>query len=179
MTRSGVADESEYAGGDASEDQTSGDFAGLGPGDVIPAGQVYDWYSSARELHDAGKPDAAVELLLWAAAAEPDARSIREALARAQFDAHLYADSAVNFAAIVAADPADHYAQFGLGLASSRAGDLDLAVTHLALAVALRPDLAHYEKALRATRFAILRRDQPFTPPDPDGDNDNDEGSGA
>lgn len=145
------------------------DFDGMGPGDGIPAGQVYDWYRGARELHDAGDPAAAVQLLLWAIAAEPEARSVREALARAQFDAHEYADAAVNFAVIVEADPADHYAHFGLGLASSRAGDLDLAVTHLALAVALRPDLEHYEQALRGTRAAIVRRDEPFTPPRAEG----------
>ena len=37
-------------------------------------------------------------------------------------------------------------------LAASRAGDLDLAAEHLALAVAMRPDLGHYSRALRGVR---------------------------
>ena len=49
-----------------------------------------------------------------------------------------------SFAKIVAANPTDDYAQFGLGLAAARVGDLGTAVGHLALAVAMRPDLPHY-----------------------------------
>ena len=109
-------------------------FPGLGAEDAavpdsLPPGQVYDWYRSARELHDDGDADGAVTVLLWAVAAEPNARSLREALARAEFDAHRYVDSAASFQLIVDEDPADHYAQFGLGLASLRAGALDAART--------------------------------------------------
>jgi Flp pilus assembly protein TadD len=143
------------------------DLPGLGPeGDEIPdglpPGQVYDWYTTARSLHDSGDPDGAVTLLLWAVAAEPDARSLREALARAQYDARRFPDAAASFELIVSDDPADHYAQFGLGLASFRAGSLDVALNHLAIAVALRPDLPHYEKALRSARAAVARRDHPI-----------------
>jgi tetratricopeptide (TPR) repeat protein len=143
----------------------SGGMSGPAPGESeleIPAGQVYDWYARARVMHDGGDPVGAVELLLWAVAAEPEARSLREALARAQFDAHRFADSAESFGIIVAEDPADHYAQFGLGLASMRTADLDTAVAHLAIAVALRPDLPHYEKALRSARAAVVRRANPI-----------------
>lgn len=141
------------------------ELPGLGEGDAVPdglpPGQVYDWYSTARVLHDGGDAAGAVELLLWAVAAEPDARSLREALARAQFDARLFTESEASFQLIVDEDPADHYAQFGVGLAAFRAGDLDAALNHLALAVALRPDLPHYEKALRIARSAVVRRENP------------------
>src|SRR6478735_2812126 len=64
--------------------------------DGLPPGQVYDWYANARALHDEGDAAGAVPLLLWAVAAEPGARSLREALARAQFDARLFAESAAS-----------------------------------------------------------------------------------
>jgi len=59
-----------------------------------------------------------------------------------------------NFALIVEANPTDDYAQFGLGLASEREGDFETAVEHLALAVAMRPDLGHYTRALTRARAA-------------------------
>jgi Flp pilus assembly protein TadD len=56
------------------------------------------------------------------------------------------------FTALVAVSPTDDYAHFGLGLAAGRAGELPLAAEHLALAVAMRPDLGHYARALRGVR---------------------------
>jgi hypothetical protein len=37
-------------------------------------------------------------------------------------------------------------------MAASRAGELQLAAEHLALAVAMRPDITHYARALRGVR---------------------------
>jgi hypothetical protein len=56
------------------------------------------------------------------------------------------------FTALIARNPTDDYAHFGLGLAASKAGALRLAAEHLALAVAMRPDLGHYARALRGVR---------------------------
>ena len=56
------------------------------------------------------------------------------------------------FTALIAVSPTDDYAHFGLGLAASRAGELRLAAEHLALAVAMRPDLGRYARALRRVR---------------------------
>jgi tetratricopeptide (TPR) repeat protein len=123
-----------------------------------PLGDVYDWYQRGLSLLRQRHPAAAEQLLERAAAADPESRSIREALARAQFDAGRYAEAAGNFARIVDANPADDYAQFGLGLASERDGDLGTAVEHLALAVAMRPDLAHYRRALTRARAARATR---------------------
>jgi tetratricopeptide (TPR) repeat protein len=117
-----------------------------------PDGEVYEWFQRALRLLGDGHPDAAATLLERAAAVEPNSRSIREALARAQYDAGRYADAVDSFRALIAVDPADDYAQYGLGLAAGRAGELDLAAEHLALAVAMRPDLPHYGRALRGVR---------------------------
>ena len=81
-----------------------------------------------------------------------------EALARAQFDAGHYAAAAGNFRRIVEASPTDDYAQFGLGLALARTGDPAAAAEHLALAVAMRPNLRHYTDALRGVRATLRAR---------------------
>ena len=117
-----------------------------------PEGGVYDWYQRGLQLLDDGNPEAAATLLARAAAAEPQSRSILEALARAQYDAGRYEDAVVSFTTLTVVNPTDDYAQFGLGLAASRAGNLALAAEHLALAVAMRPDLGHYARALRGVR---------------------------
>ncbi|MGY1917164.1 tetratricopeptide repeat protein [Blastococcus sp. SYSU DS0973] len=122
-----------------------------------PSGGVYEWYRRGLELLADRHPDAAATLLARAAEAEPGSRSIREALARAQYDAHRYREAITSFASLIATNPTDDYAQFGLGLAASRAGDLALAVEHLALAVAMRPDSAHYARALREVRARQTR----------------------
>ena len=119
-----------------------------------PTGGVYEWYRRGLDLLRQGNPAAAAQLLDRAVEAEPESRSAREALARAQFDAGRYADAQSSFAVIVEASPTDDYAQFGLGLAASRAGDFGTAVEHLALAVAMRPDLPHYRRALHGARAA-------------------------
>jgi Flp pilus assembly protein TadD len=119
------------------------------------------------ELLGRGSPAAAAQVLQRASAAEPASRSVREALARAQFDAGRYAEAADNFRIIVEASPSDDYAHFGLGLALARTGDPAAAAEYLALAAAMRPDAAHYTEALRSVR-ATLRaqsgRDQGTAP---------------
>jgi Flp pilus assembly protein TadD len=113
---------------------------------------VYDWYQRGVRLLRDRNPEAAATLLARAAAAEPDSRSILEALARAQYDAGRYEEALISFTALTAVNPTDDYAHFGLGLAASRAGELPLAAEHLALAVAMRPDIGHYARALRGVR---------------------------
>src|SRR6185437_13754946 len=88
-------------------------------------------------------------------------RSVREALARAQFDTGQYAAAAVNFRVIVEASPTDDYAHFGLGLSLARAGDHEAAAEYLALAAAMRPDRKHYTDALRQVRATLKFRSHP------------------
>jgi tetratricopeptide (TPR) repeat protein len=117
-----------------------------------PEGGVYEWYQRGMDLLGNGDPAAAATLLERAAEAEPGSRSVLEGLARAQYDAGRYDDAIASFTRLIAVNPTDDYAQFGLGLAASRAGHLRLAAEHLALAAAMRPDLGHYARALRGVR---------------------------
>jgi predicted Zn-dependent protease len=126
--------------------------------DSTPGGDVYDWYQRGLDLLKSGSPEAAAQLLNRAASAQPSSPSIREALARAQFDAGRYADAADTFRGIVDDDPADHYARFGWGMASMRLGNVEAAVEQLALAAAMRPDQQHYVSALRSARATLRSR---------------------
>ncbi len=121
---------------------------------------TYDLYQRGLELLGRGSAAAAAQLLERAAEAEPQSRSVLEALARAQFDAGRYEAAAGNFRRIVEASPTDDYAQFGLGLALARTGDPAAAAEHLALAVAMQPDRRHYSDALRSVRATLRAQTQ-------------------
>jgi tetratricopeptide (TPR) repeat protein len=123
-----------------------------------PSGDVYEWFRRGSELLAGGHPGAAAQVLTRAVEAEPGSAAIRETLARAQFDAGWYAEALENFRAVALADPSDDYAQFGWGLAAARTGDFEASAEHLALAVAMRPDSAHYRAALRQTRATLKAR---------------------
>ena len=129
-------------------------------GHASDGGDTYVLYRRGLQLLERGSAAAAAQLLERAADAEPHSRSVLEALARAQFDAGRYAAAADNFRRIVEASPSDDYAQFGLGLALSRTGDPAAAAEHLALAAAMRPNLAHYTEALRSVRATLSARHQ-------------------
>jgi len=125
---------------------------------VTPSGDVYDWYVRGLQLLTAGNPAAAAALLEHAHRAEPGSRSIREALARAQYGSGAFRRARESFASIVAESPTDDYAHFGLGLASTRLGEHAEAVEHLALACAMRPDNRDYDAALQRARAARAAR---------------------
>ena len=127
-------------------------------GPDAPQGDPHAWYQRGLELLSRGSPAAAAQILQRAAAAEPGSRSVREALARAQFDARRYTEAADNFRLIVEASPADDYAHFGLGLSLARSGDPASAAEYLALAAAMRPDAQHYTNALLAVRATLHSR---------------------
>ena len=165
----------DAGGAGAGESQPAGEpVRADGGGQQGPGGDSYAWYRRGLDLLSRGSLAAAAELLERAAEAEPGARSIREALARAQFDAGRYAQAADNFRQNVEAIPSDDYAHFGLGLALARGGDPAAAAEHLALAAAMRPELAHYTEALRGVRATLAARTQAGAgaPPGsaPDGD---------
>jgi tetratricopeptide (TPR) repeat protein len=139
--------------GDANADGT-----GRSGSEDASAADVHTWYTTGKALLDKGSPAAAAQVLQRAATAEPTARSVREALARAQFDTGRYAEAADNFRVIVEASPTDDYAHFGLGLALSRAGHHERAAEYLALAAAMRPDHKPYTDALRQVRATLTAR---------------------
>ncbi len=120
-----------------------------------PSGEAYDWYVRGQELLKGGNPAAAALLLRHAVEAEPGSRAAREALARALFDARQYAEAREVFATIIAENPSDDYAHFGLGLSALRSGEHRVAVEHLSLAVAMKPGQHHYSTALRAARVRL------------------------
>jgi tetratricopeptide (TPR) repeat protein len=117
-----------------------------------PEGDAFDWYRRGQSLLAGGDAAAAALLLRRAVDAEPEVMAARELLARALFDAHDYPAAVEAFAVLVAHNPSNDYAQFGLGLAALRSGAAELAVHHLSLAVAMRPGNNHYSTALRAAR---------------------------
>ena len=63
-----------------------------------PEGDVYDWYVRGLRLLESGHPAAATQLLVRAHDAEPDARNILEALARARLATGHYAQARDDFA---------------------------------------------------------------------------------
>ena len=131
--------------------------AGSDSGDTDP-GDVHSWYTTGMDLLRKGSPAAAAHVLQRAANAEPGSLSVREALARAQFDTGRYEAAAANFRTIVEASPTDDYAHFGLGLALARSGEHEAAAEYLALAAAMRPDRKPYTDALRQVRATLKAR---------------------
>jgi tetratricopeptide (TPR) repeat protein len=146
------------------EQRTSGETAGHGSagggggGDETDPVDVHSWYTTGLDLLRKGSPAAAAHVLQRAANAEPGSLSIREALARAQFDTGRYEAAAANFRSIVEASPTDDYAHFGLGLALARNGEHEAAAEYLALAAAMRPDRKPYTDALRQVRATLKSR---------------------
>ena len=118
----------------------------------LPSGEVYDWYQRGVQLLEEGDPATASQVLGKAAARVPHSRSVLEALARAQFDSEQYDQAVVSFQRLVEVDADDDYAQFGWGLSAAKLGQFDLAVEHLAVAAAMRPDVNYYALALRGAR---------------------------
>ena len=118
----------------------------------LPSGEVYDWYQRGVQLLDEGDPATASQVLSRAAVRVPHSRSVLEALARAQFDSEQYDQAVISFQRLVEVDPDDDYAQFGWGLSAAKLGQFDLAVEHLAVAAAMRPDVNYYTLALRGAR---------------------------
>src|SRR5215469_14301080 len=145
-------------GSSGGKDSRSGENPGPSEGWRSGQDDTYALYRRGLDLLGRGSAAAASQLLERAAAAEPDSRSILEALGRAQFDTRRYAAAAGSFRRIVEASPSDDYAQFGLGLALARTGDPRAAAEHLALAAAMRPDLRHYTDALRGVRATLRAR---------------------
>lgn len=79
---------------------------------------------------------------------EPEKASIRTALGRALFMSGWIARARREFTKLVQIDPADDYAHFALALACERTGQRSRALGHVKLAIAMRPGVRDYERAL-------------------------------
>jgi Flp pilus assembly protein TadD len=110
---------------------------------------AYDLFSRATGLLREGHPHQAAMLLHRAKLLEPEKASIREALGRALYQTGRIAHARREFAKVVQIDPSNDYAHFALALACERTGARVRAIAHLKLALAMRPGIADYERALQ------------------------------
>lgn len=85
---------------------------------------------------------------------EPERGSIREALGRAYYDSGRPEAAQEQFAKVLELDPVNDYAHFCLALCLLRTGEVNVAIGHLRLALAMRPEVDDYQQALaRAERL--------------------------
>lgn len=105
---------------------------------------LYTLYRRGVELLEDGAFEQAAEPLAEAARRAPEKSSVREALGRAYFRSHRYAQAATEFEAVVDTHPVNDFAHFCLGRALSKTGEIRRARHHLALASNLRPERRDY-----------------------------------
>lgn len=110
---------------------------------------VYAMVIRGRSFLDGGHPYQAAMLLERASELEPEKTSIRESLARALYLCGRKARAGEEFARVIELDPSNDYAHFGLGLCQAATGNIQRALGHLKLAVAMRPDSEDYRLALQ------------------------------
>jgi len=109
---------------------------------------TYELFQRGSELLAAGHAHQAVISLQRARDAAPGHGSVREALGRAYYGAGRTSAAEAEFTEALEIDPSNDYAHFGLGLCLARSGERTLAVGHLRLAVAMRPEVDTYRQAL-------------------------------
>ena len=105
---------------------------------------TYRDYRRGVELLEEGDFAAARSHLERAARDAPDKASVREALGRTYFRLHNYSGAVEEFTAVVDIQPVNDFAQFCLGRALSKTGEVERARHHLALASNLRPERRDY-----------------------------------
>ena len=109
---------------------------------------AYDLFHRGIGFLSHGHPHQAAMFLSRAKLLEPEKASIREALGRALFNGGRALRARREFAKAVQIDPASDYAHFALALACERTGQRSRAIGHLKLAIAMRPGVDDYERAL-------------------------------
>jgi Tfp pilus assembly protein PilF len=110
--------------------------------------EAYESFRRGVELLAGRHAHQAVVALERARDAAPGHGSVREALARAYYGAGQPAAAGAEFAKALEIDPSNDYAHFGLALCLAREGQRTLAVGHLRLALAMRPEARAYREAL-------------------------------
>ncbi len=109
---------------------------------------VYDLFSRGMRFLQEGHPHQAAMVLSKAKLIEPEKGSIRAALGRALFMTGRMAPARREFAKAVQINPSDDWAHFALALACERTGERTRAIGHVKLAIAMRPGVDDYERAL-------------------------------
>jgi Flp pilus assembly protein TadD len=110
----------------------------------VSADSTYTLYRKGMELLEDGAFSEATVPLAEAARRAPEKASVREALGRAYFRNHQFAEAATEFEAVVESAPVNDYAHFCLGRALSLTGENQRARHHLALASNLQPQRRDY-----------------------------------
>lgn len=128
------------------------------PGHGVPDGGPFEWLRRGLDLLEHGDAGAAAVLLEHAAAREPDSSSVCEALARAYYDSGRFERAATCFTRLLTLVPTSDYGHFGLGLALTRLDRFELAIEHLAMAAAMRPDRPEYVDRLKQARATLRAR---------------------
>jgi tetratricopeptide (TPR) repeat protein len=126
--------------------------------------EAYDLYQRGRELLAARHAHQAVIVLERAEALAPGYGSIDELLGRAYYATRAFEQARAAFARAVERYPANDYAHFGLALSLLKTGERDLAVGHLRMAVAMRPDSVSYGRALAQATTGLTAEPMPETP---------------
>lgn len=114
----------------------------------------YELYRRGLDLLERGDFAAAAVPLGKVAAREPEKSSVREALGRALFRSHRFAEAATEFEAVVERHATNDYAHFCLGRALDLTGRNERANRHLAIAANLRPDRSDYRDYRRRAAAA-------------------------
>ena len=115
-----------------------------GSSETSDGDHLYTLYRQGIELLEDGSYAEATAPLAEAARQAPEKSSVREALGRAYFRNHQFAEAATEFEAVVETHPVNDYAHFCLGRALSLTGRTQRARHHLALASNLRPERRDY-----------------------------------
>lgn len=115
---------------------------------------TYELYQRGLDLLENGDFAAAAVPLGKVAAREPEKSSVREALGRALFRSHRFAEAATEFEAVVERHATNDYAHFCLGRALDLTGRRERANRHLAIAANLRPDRSDYRAYRRRAAAA-------------------------
>lgn len=110
--------------------------------------EPFDLFSHGRQLLADRRHAEAIEVLEKARDLEPEKGSVREALARALYNAGNTGRAREEFQVAVDLNPADDYAYFGLALCVERLGNRQRAAGLLRIALAMRPNSENYRRAL-------------------------------
>ena len=109
---------------------------------------AYELFRRGVELLEGRHAHQAATVLERAKGLVPGHGSVCEALGRAYYASGRPAAAAAQFAEAVELDPTNDYAHFGLALCLDRHGQRALARGHLRLALAMRPEVVAYQRAL-------------------------------
>lgn len=118
------------------------------PPEFNESSEAYTLFCRGVDFLEDGHPAQAAMYLSRALDSEPGRNSIREALARAEFELGRYERAAQLFEEVVEAAPVNDYAHYALARCLRLLGRREEARAHLRLARALHPACETYRRPL-------------------------------